>query len=171
MMFHDDMYGHVPTGRKPLATASLVFGILSLFLCSVIYLALPLGALAVIFALLSHTEYKMASKSRAGLICGLCGILATIVVTVAAFRFVLTNPEARSYLNYYMQMYTGDADFSLEKELEEIFGGSFLQDQESQSNDLFLPEFEDEPVLPGIDLLPGQQVPPVSPEQEGGVFL
>ena len=49
-MFHDDMYGHVPNRRKPLATASLVFGILSIVLCSVIYLALPLGALAIIFA-------------------------------------------------------------------------------------------------------------------------
>lgn len=104
-MFHDDMYGNVPNKRRPLATASLILGILSILLCSVIYLALPFGALAVILAILSHTEYKMAKKSRIGLICGLCGIAASIVVTIYAFQYVLNNPTIRSYLEQYIQMY------------------------------------------------------------------
>lgn len=104
-MFHDDMYGNVPNKRRPLATASLILGILSILLCSVIYLALPFGALAVILAILSHTEYKMAKKSRVGLICGLCGIAASIVVTIYAFQYVLNNPTIRSYLEQYIQMY------------------------------------------------------------------
>lgn len=104
-MFHDDMYGNVPNKRRPLATASLILGILSILLCSVIYLALPFGALAVILAILSHTEYKMAKKNRIGLICGLCGIAASIVVTIYAFQYVLNNPTIRSYLEQYIQMY------------------------------------------------------------------
>ena len=128
-MFQNDMYGHVPA-RRPMATASLVLGILSLFLCSVIYLALPLGALAIIFAILSHTDYTMTGKSKAGLVCGLCGILASVIITVSAFYYVLSNPLARSYLEYYIQMYTGDSDFDLDDDLLRLLPGGQNQDAE-----------------------------------------
>lgn len=147
-MFQDDMYGNIPKHR-PLATASLIFGILSIFLCSIIYFALPLGALAVIFAVLSHTEYKMTAKSKVGLVCGFCGIIATIVVTVSAFHYVLTNNEMRSYLEYYIQMYTGDSDFDLDEMFEDLLPGS----QQSE-----IPESE-------------KTNPPVELPQEGGTFL
>ena len=190
-MFHDDMYGHVSNRRKPLATASLVFGILSIVLCSVIYLALPLGALAIIFAVLSHTEYKMAGKSRAGMICGFCGIIATIVVTVFSFYYVLTNPTMRSYVEYYVQMYSGDADFSLDAMLEDLLIGDFgasddaghdsAASENEADNDQGTPEHdaskdsvngEDTP----SDDFSGnssdeEAVPPVEMPQEGGKFL
>ena len=163
-MFHDDMYGHVPQKRKPLATASLITGILSIILCSVIYLALPLGALAVIFAVLSHTEYKMPGKSRTGLICGLVGMIATIVVTVSAFYFVLTDSTARSYLDALMQMYTGDADFSLEEEIDNLM-------EQFNSTGEFLPIHpENDHVFPN-ELPNGNDHLPIEPGQEGGVFL
>lgn len=143
-MFHDDMYGHVPNKRKPLATAALVLGILSIILSFIIYLALPLGAMSIIFAILSHTEYKMAKKSRIGLVCGICGIFASVLITVSAFRYVLTDPDMRTYLEYYIQMYT-----------EELYGAT----------DIASDDVSDSAPVPQ-DELPQDEVP-----QEGGIFL
>lgn len=148
-MFHDDMYGHVPGKRKPLATAALVLGILSIILSFIIYLALPLGALSIILAILSHTEYKMAKKSRIGLICGICGILASVVITVTAFRYALTDPAMRTYLEYYIQMYVEELNDSTDIFSDDVSDpSSILQDE-----------------IPQDEILQ-DEVP-----QEGGVFL
>lgn len=106
--------------RSPMASASVIFGVLSLILGAVFYLALPCGALAVLFAILSRTQRKLPGKSKAGLLLGTCGMLATVIITVSAMYYVLTTPAGRNYLEQYYRYYTGDQNFRLE-DLGELF--------------------------------------------------
>lgn len=137
--------------KNPMATAALVFGILSLVTCFIIYLSLPFGALAVIFALLSRTERPIRKKARRGLICGICGMIATVVLTVSAFYTVLTDSSMRSFLEYYLRVYTGDYNFDLDDTLEALF--PFL-------NELDTPSFE----LPDSEENTADESPVISPK-------
>ena len=121
-MYDENTYEYEPRPRRnPMATAALVFGILSLVTSLMIYLSIPCGALAVILALLSRTDKPMRKKAKSGLICGICGMLATVIITVSAFYYVLSDSGMRSFLEYYCQMYTGDYDFDLDEMIEEMF--------------------------------------------------
>ncbi|MCD7818568.1 MAG: hypothetical protein LUH07_05910 [Lachnospiraceae bacterium] len=130
---YDDEYNYEqrPARRRsPMVTASVVLGILSIVLCSAFYIALPCGALAVICAILSRGEQPMAARSKVGMICGILGMVVSVVVTVSALRYVLTTETGRSYLEYYYQMYTGDFDFDLDEALDELF--PFLDDSQDE---------------------------------------
>ena len=73
------------------ATASLVLGILSLVTCCCIYSALPFGALAIIFALLSRGgEMTMDSRGMTGLGLGISGIVLTIVIFIIMFIYTVS---------------------------------------------------------------------------------
>jgi len=145
---YDDEYTYESRpGRKrgPMATAAIVLGVLSITLSSIIYVALPCGAIAVICAILSRDRNSMPGRSKAGVICGIIGMAATTVITVSAFRYVLTTDEGRSYLEYYYRIYTGDYDFDLDETFEEIF--PFLYGSEnsegSGSDDMEIPGSDD----------------------------
>ncbi|MCD8396258.1 MAG: hypothetical protein LUD12_03570 [Lachnospiraceae bacterium] len=145
---YDDEYTYESRpGRKrgPMATAAIVLGVLSITLSSIIYVALPCGAIAVICAILSRDRNSMPGRSKAGMICGIIGMVATTVITVSAFRYVLTTDEGRSYLEYYYRIYTGDYDFDLDETFEEIF--PFLYGSEnsegSGSDDMEMPGSDD----------------------------
>ncbi len=124
IMYDNDMYGNdgyrPPAHSSPLARVSLVLSIVSLMTCMVIYISLPCGALAVIFALLSRTDTIKSRKYRASVICGICGMVLTSVLTWSAFYKVFTDPEMFDAIEYYMQMYTGDPELDLREELGEI---------------------------------------------------
>lgn len=114
-MYEDDMYRQTPY-RNPMATAAMILGIVSLVFCSIFYIALPCGSLAVICAILSRGESRMTGKSKAGIVCGICGIAATIVISVTAVYTVLNDSQMRSYMEQLIQLYTGDDDFDLDQD-------------------------------------------------------
>lgn len=135
MYNYDDEYNwesRPAGGRKnTMATAALVLGVLSITLCSVFYVSLPCGAIAIICAILSRDNRPMVGKSKAGIICGSIGMVITLVFTVSAFRYVLTTEDGREYLQYYYRMYTGDYDFDVDEAFEELF--PFLYDSDENS--------------------------------------
>lgn len=62
-------------------SAALILGIISVVSCLIMYISIPCGALAIIFALLSRGgNYKMSDKSIAGLWIGFAGIFITIII-------------------------------------------------------------------------------------------
>ncbi|MCC8068128.1 MAG: DUF4190 domain-containing protein, partial [Clostridiales bacterium] len=129
MNYYDDEYNwerRPVRGRNTMASAAMVLGILAIALCSAFYIAFPCGALAVICAILSRDNHPMTGKSKAGMVCGIVGMVISAVLTVSAFRYVLTTEEGRSYLEYYYRMYTGDYDFDVDEALEGLF--PFLSD-------------------------------------------
>ena len=71
---------------------SLVCGVISLITCTCFYGSYILGALAILFALLSRGgQMKMSSKAKLGLILGIIGIVFTTIVTIAAFVWALNE--------------------------------------------------------------------------------
>lgn len=135
MNSYDDEYFYEQRpvgGRNPMATAAIVLGALSIVLCSMFYVAIPCGAMAVICAILSRSRQRMPSHGKAGLICGIIGMAVSAAITVSALRFVLTTETGRAYLEYYYQIYTGDYDFDLDEALDEIF--PFLYDSQEEDS-------------------------------------
>ena len=61
--------------KNSMATASLIFGILAILSGSVFIIAIGLGALSVLCALLSKTDRHLSAKSLAGM---LAGIIAAV---------------------------------------------------------------------------------------------
>lgn len=126
------MYENAPHRNKnPMSTAALTLGILSITCCSIIYVSLPFAAIAMICAVLSRGNGRMPGKSKAGIICGIVGLIATVAVTVSSLYYVLTTDEGRDYLQYYYRIYSGDYDFDLDEALEEMF--PFLYDSGSNA--------------------------------------
>lgn len=120
-MYNETSYETEPRLRRnPMAAAALILGILSLATSLILSISVPCGALSVILALLSRTDQPMRKKARAGLICGICGMTASVILTVSAFSYVLSHSDLRALLEYYCQVYTGDYDFSLDDMLEEL---------------------------------------------------
>lgn len=154
--FHQDTYQQRPR-RNGMARASLILGILSVMFCSFFYISLPCGALAILCALLSRTGSKLASRCKAAIVCGICGICATVVITSVAVKKVFTDPLMRSYLEYYIQAYTGDADFDLDDYLSSIF--PFLNEgDDSDHKSEKHPEEEDSPTNPLEDYQEGENI-------------
>lgn len=122
-MYDEDMYGNLTT-HNTMATAALVFGVVSLFTCNNLLMSLPLGALAVLFAILSRTERKMVRKSIIGLICGLCGLLATCGITAVSCYQIISDPASLSAyeqtLEELLQLYLDDPSFDLDALMNEL---------------------------------------------------
>ncbi len=133
---NEDTYGQRRRRKpNPMATAALIFGILSIFLCTIFYVSIPCGAVAVICAILSRDNHPLAGRGKTGMICGIIGLAVSLVMTVYAFYYVLTTETGRSYLQYYYQYYTGDTDFNVNDALEEMFpflGGSLDSTEDTE---------------------------------------
>lgn len=164
-MYDNDMYGNDTyrhyRPRNSMARAAFILGILSVMFSSIFYIALPCGALAILCAVLSRTDAggKMTARCRFAVISGLCGIVATLVITGVMVQKVFTDPALRSYIEYYLRSYTGDYDLDLDEELADLF--PFLQNGDSAAD---TPEEEEMPDDPA-------GLSPVDPQDSEGVFL
>lgn len=107
-------YPYKGTRSEGLATASLVMGILSLTTTCCLYAALPFGALAIIFALLSRGgEMRLDGKGTAGLALGIIGLVITVVIFILMFIYTIyyyggfeefmeySNQLTEQYMQYY----------------------------------------------------------------------
>lgn len=172
---YDDYYGPNTPGMEysaALSTASVIFGFLSLFSSIMFYVAIPCGALSILFALLSRGgNRKMTGKGRLAVILSLVGIAASAVMTISAIHMVMTSPQLRSQMetlfNYYAQ------EMGLDIEFDDYFGGSDTpeseQDDDDRANDYFIRQFGNNGRTPadnvpddsgGFNLNPGsRQIP------------
>ena len=73
-------------------TAALVLGASSIIMCNCLYLAIPFGGLAILFALLSRGgRMSLTTKARNGLILGIVGIVVTIAFYAYAFYIAIQD--------------------------------------------------------------------------------
>ena len=73
-------------------TAALVLALISISTCTCIYLSIPLGALAVMFALLSKGgETTLNSKSKLALCLGIAGMVLTVLLYTFSFLNILNS--------------------------------------------------------------------------------
>ena len=82
-------YFYYKNSSRKMESAALILGIISVVSCLIIYISIPCGALAILFACLSRGgNYKMSEKSIAGLWIGFAGIFITVIIYAFSF-FVL----------------------------------------------------------------------------------
>lgn len=88
-------------------TASMVLAIGALVCCTCFYGAYIMGAMAILFALLSRGgQMKMSTKARLGLILGIIAIILTTVVTIGAFYIAIEEyGSIENLLRDYCNMY------------------------------------------------------------------
>lgn len=102
---------HTPERLKPFSIASMICGTASIALCCVAVLGLPLGALGILFAVLSKRMGKpMPSVSVAGIVLSCTGLFFNLLMCGYLVFLVLTDPEYRdafedSYEYYYEEFY------------------------------------------------------------------
>lgn len=85
------------TPASPMAIASLVMGILSLVLCCCIGIGgIVLGALGIIFAILSRKGKSMETMAKVGLGLSITGVVLGLITAVFFFIGMLANVEAQS---------------------------------------------------------------------------
>lgn len=67
------------------ASAALVLGILSLVLSCCFYVSVPLGALGILFAVLSKRDSQMSGRGKAGLGLSIVGLCLALLMGVSLF--------------------------------------------------------------------------------------
>lgn len=90
------------------ASASLVLGILSLVLCCCCYVSVPLGALGILFAILSKRDSQMSGRGRAGLWLSIVGLCLTVLFTLSIVISFVKNGGFRETMDDYLEYYMGD---------------------------------------------------------------
>ena len=105
--------------RDNMSTAALVCGLLSIILCITGVFSLPIGALGIIFALLSRRKgMKMSLMSKIGVWMSSVGVLFAVLAVstvLAMMPTLLQDPEYRElFNNTYEQIYGEDFDSFLE---------------------------------------------------------
>lgn len=97
-----------PPKSNGMATASLILGILSLVLCCCVYFSIPLGALAILFAILSRgSSRQMTGQAKAGLGLGIGGIVLTFIMILFTV-IMMGTASLHQAMSEYMEDYYGD---------------------------------------------------------------
>lgn len=116
--------------RNPFTIASLILGICSLVTICTAVLPLPLGALGILFAILSYRKGKhMDTLAITGIATSCVGLLFSLIFIGVAFSMMpamLRDPEYRDMLNRYSEsMYGQSYDDLFENaygiDLDELF--------------------------------------------------
>ncbi len=73
-----------------MAIASMTLGMIALIGCTCLYLSIPCGALAIIFATLSRGgQMRYSGKAQMGLILGASAIILTVLIYAGSFALAL----------------------------------------------------------------------------------
>ena len=119
-----------------LATASLVMGICCLVLicCGASFM---LGALGIIFALLSRGNGQMNGSAKAGLILSIVGIILSIAVYAFYLISLFTSGQIQDMMDTYEYYYDfGEDDFNSDDVMDYYDSDGNLIFDEDQLNDL-----------------------------------
>ena len=102
--------------------ASMVLAIGALVSCTCFYGAYIMGALAILFALLSRGgQMKMSFKARFGLILGIFAILLTTIITVTSVYIAIEEfGSIENVLREYCEMYGIDFEQEFGPLFEEL---------------------------------------------------
>lgn len=84
-------YNHSTKSQtNPYEKFAFLFGIISILMCSIIYVSFVTGSMAILFAILSKGgNIKFSKKARLGFIFGILGLALTIIFYTIAFKIAL----------------------------------------------------------------------------------
>ena len=90
-------------------TASMVFALLAVMGFLIIYLAVPFGALGIVFALLSRGNTTLARRARHAIVISVIAMCVSSAVTGYAFYRIYHDPQLKEQftqiVDYYMDTY------------------------------------------------------------------
>jgi|GEM_PF-4389729 len=149
--YTDPEYGGSPGGRRgetKLTTAAFVLGIIALIAFQIFFLAIPLGILAVVLALVSrHKSRHFTRRAKFGLFLGLAGCLLSGSITLYALHLLRTNPEllaqVQQVYDYYFDQYGGEGGSGSGSTLPYGSSGGSSDDAGSSSQDDIESQIED----------------------------
>lgn len=101
---------NIPSNRiNPLSVASMVCGIVSITLCCTGILSIPVGALGILFAILTkRLGQKMSAHSMTGVILSCIGIALGLFMLIYTLFLIATDPE---YQKVYLETYEYYSNF------------------------------------------------------------
>lgn len=105
-------YGGLPTASRVCGIISFSLGILSVTACCLGYLSIPLGALGILFAMLSRRIGKqMPPACKSGITLSIIGIVVGIVMMVLSIYVTITDPQfweqSQEIMELYEELYEG----------------------------------------------------------------
>lgn len=117
---------YTPPKKNTFSVLSLIFGIASLVLLCTGLLPIPLGALGILFAVLSRRGRKMDSNAKTGTILSAIGLGTGLLFTILVYVFtfislvqgILSNPDI---LN------SDDPDVITDYMMESIYGEDYKE--------------------------------------------
>ena len=125
-----------PEPKNRFAIVAMVLGLCSLLSLCTFFLPLPLGALGIVFVILSKRQgKKMSGTAITGLFTSLVGIGISLVLIIVAITtaFTMLKPENRGALNQqFEQIYGMDFD----EYMERIYGEDFDDMMDQLENQL-----------------------------------
>ena len=131
---HDDGYNGRFSGRErgrsAMQSASMILAVLCIISSMFIYISLPLGAVAIVLALLSRGERKTLGKAKTAVTVAAAGMLASSAITGYAFWRVTTDPVLRRQMQQMVEYYSGAY---LGQSASEAFPWLFEKDEETES--------------------------------------
>ena len=131
---HDDGYNgrfsERERGRSAMQTAAMILAVLCIISSMFIYISLPLGAVAIVLALLSRGERKTLGKAKTAVTVAAAGMLASTAITGFAFWRVTTDPVLRRQMQQMVEYYSGAY---LGQSASEAFPWLFEKDRETES--------------------------------------
>lgn len=158
---------HIYQGNQAFATASLTFGILALIsMCCFPPLAIFLGALGLIFGLMSKGTYARPGNAKAGMILSSIGLAIVTGIVVFAFSSLLSTESGRAFLQDYVRIITNPEEYT-QQDIYEILERYLYQNNKSSNTDY------DQGTAPGgseyddLDEYDENGLPPVSPQPDG----
>ena len=96
-----------------LRSAARALSILCIFTIGFIYLSVPLGALAILFALLSGGAHKLKKAQKSSIRLAIIGMVLSAAVTGYMFYRVYSDPalytQMQQMVDYFMRMYSGES--------------------------------------------------------------
>ncbi|MBO5212397.1 MAG: hypothetical protein J6B60_02535 [Clostridia bacterium] len=96
--------GYPPYGnRSTQSTLSMIFGIASIWMCLSTLIGIAFGVMALVMRHIHKKHFPENGMTRAGMICGIIGIVISGIILVAIIIFFIMNPDVlNEYLNSYM---------------------------------------------------------------------
>lgn len=111
--FNNGNFNYTPQPEQPqkdpghgMAIAALVLGILSIITCCCTYLAIILGVVGIVLAVISKTKSftgKMETMALVGMILSIVGVVIAIIVVIWSVVYSQT-PAYQELMNQYMNM-------------------------------------------------------------------
>lgn len=111
---NNETFNYTPQPELPqkdpghgLAIASLVLGILSILSCCCVYLAVILGVVGIVLAIISKSKSlagKMETMATVGMILSILGVVIAVGMIIWSAAFA-QSPAYQEIMNQYMDMY------------------------------------------------------------------